>query len=132
MIDELSKSVEEKGFVIDLNSSFEIFDFDGILKHMDVNGKYTENVIYCSPLLFDKFKEMLDVRGYKGENVSYGVFERANYSAMHYLVDLAFHRGSYEFYLIKKDMEGGIVCPAYARDSRESFLRNSTRIHFNN
>ncbi|WZE63640.1 virion structural protein [Maribacter phage Panino] len=127
-IEELIERVEQTGNVMNFGRFSLMQDFDELVKCLDKQGKYAENLIFCSPMFYKAVKNMLDWTNAFIENQSHGRFDYVKDNAgMAYLVDLMFRRGTYEFYLIVKPMEGAVLCPVDC--SEDSFTRNSIRVN---
>ena len=126
-MEELIDLVESHGNVMNFNFFASMRDFDETIKRLDKQGKFTENIIYCSPEFFDALSSIIKKQNAGYDSMSYGHFKRNPQGGLGYLVDLAFQRGSYEFYVITKPIKGALMCPVDCPDV--SFARNSIRIN---
>lgn len=126
-MEELIDFVESHGNVMNFNIFQSMRDFDETIKRLDKNGKFTENIIYCSPEFADHLSLIINMQHSPYDSMSYGHFKRNAQGGLGYLVDFAFQRGSYEFYVITKPITGAVMCPVDCPDV--SFARNSIRIN---
>lgn len=130
-IEFLKENIEERGNVMHCND-FDRSDFDAILKRLDRQGKYTENMIFASPWFFQKLKDITDgyISDAKDKGFSYGSFQmqKDSKSPLWYLVDMSLRRGTYEFHVIVKPIEETYIIPVEPHNDA-ALYRNSVLIY---
>ena len=121
-MEELIERIYKKGSVLDARGGFTMTDMDSIIKQLDKEGKFNENIIFCSEKFLEDFKKEFDVSG------AVGYFKKREFSALDYLAEFGFRRGTYEFWcVVKPNIKGAVVVPTYQRPIG-SLSRNSVII----
>lgn len=123
-IKEYIEQVEERGNVVFLGQGGKITPdvFDDVFKKLNPKAKF-EYYLFVEPYLLTRVQEMLN--RINATASSYGTFEK-KVTALGFVPEVSFTRGSYNVTVFQKSIMGGILIPTYPL-SLEDMVRNSVR-----
>lgn len=126
-LEQYLELVEERGNVMNLGKGgvLETRDFDEMFRRLSKDAKY-EYVLFVEPYLVTRVHDMLNNINATADELSKGYFENKT-SALAFIPEAVFSRGSYRVSVFQKSICGGLLMPTYPL-SVDDMVKNSVRI----